>query len=100
MGGRGSQALGKAVVETERRADPLKEEVNGLHRSREKIFRPPPIEWIRDQLNNFQQVPEQRTAKSAQMLRNLLGPIGSSSLRPTSAAPSTAPSRPSTPSPS
>jgi site-specific DNA recombinase len=73
--GRGSQALAKALVETERRVDQLADEVNALRRSREKIFRPPPIEWIKGQLNNVHQVLEQRTASSAQMLRNLLGPI-------------------------
>jgi site-specific DNA recombinase len=73
--GRGSQALAKALVETERRVDQLGDEVRALRRSREKIFRPPPIEWIKDRLNNIQQVLEQRTARSAQMLRGLLGPI-------------------------
>jgi len=73
--GRGSQALAKALVETERRVDTLGEEVDALRRSREKIFRPPPIEWIKERLNNLHQVLEQRTARSAQTLRNLLGPI-------------------------
>jgi hypothetical protein len=53
--GRGSQALGKALVETERRVDQLADEVGALQRSREKIFRPPPIEWIKDRLTNIQQ---------------------------------------------
>jgi hypothetical protein len=39
------------------------------------MFRPPPTEWIRERLSNVQSVLEQRTARSAQMLRNLLGPI-------------------------
>ncbi len=73
--GRGSQALAKALVETERRVDHLDEEVEALRRSRQKIFRPPPIEWIKDRLQNIHQVLEQRTAWSAQVLRNLLGPI-------------------------
>ncbi len=73
--GRGSQALAKALVETERRVDALSDEVAGLRRSREKIFRPPPIEWIRDRLGNLHEVLEQRTACSAQILRILLGPI-------------------------
>jgi hypothetical protein len=63
--GRGSQALAKALVETERRVDQLGDEVEGLRRSREKIFRPPPIEWIKDRLNNIQKVLEQRTAREA-----------------------------------
>ena len=73
--GRGSQALAKALVETEHRVDHLADEVDSLRRSREKIFRPPPIEWIKERLTNIQQVLEQRTARSAQALRNLLGPI-------------------------
>jgi site-specific DNA recombinase len=73
--GRGSQALAKALVETERRVGALTDEVDALRRSREKIFRPPAIAWIKDRLNNLHQVLEQRTARSAQTLRNLLGPI-------------------------
>jgi hypothetical protein len=73
--GRGSQALAKALVETEQRVDQLAHEVDALRRSREKIFRPPPVEWIKDRLNNIQQVLEQRTARSAQTLRSLLGAI-------------------------
>jgi hypothetical protein len=49
-------------------------EVNALQRSREKIFRPPPVEWIRERLSDIQSVLE-RTARSAQMRRTLLGPI-------------------------
>ena len=73
--GRGSQALAKALVESERRVDALSDEVDALQRSREKIFRPPPVEWIKDRLGNLQNVLEQRTARSAQTLRGLLGPI-------------------------
>ncbi len=73
--GRGSQALAKALVETERRVEQLTEEVDALRKSREKIFRPPPIEWIKDRLSHLQEVLEQRTARSAQLLRSLLGPI-------------------------
>ena len=62
-------------VETERRVDTLSGEVGALRRSREKIFQPPPIEWIKDRMSNIHQVLEQRTARSAQMLRTLLGPI-------------------------
>ena len=50
-------------------------EVGSLRQSREKIFRPPPIEWIKDRVDHLQDVLEQRTARSAQALRNILGPI-------------------------
>ena len=71
----GSQARAKALVETERCVDALSEEVEALRRGRDTVFHPPPIEWIKDRLNNIQQVLEQRTARSAQTLRALLGPI-------------------------
>jgi site-specific DNA recombinase len=93
--GRGSQALAKALVETERRVDQLTGEVDSLRRGRDKVFRPPPIEWIKDRLNNIHEVLEHRTARSAQMLRNLLGPIRLEHVTPDIGRPSTAPSRPS-----
>ena len=73
--GRGSQALAKALVETERRVESLAEEVDGLSRSRDKVFRTPPTEWIQERLGKVQQLLEHRTAHSAQVLRDLLGPI-------------------------
>jgi len=73
--GRGSQALAKALVETERRVDALIDEVETLRRSREKIFCPPPVEWIKERVTKLQAVLEQRTARSAQALRNILSPI-------------------------
>lgn len=73
--GRGSQALGKALVETERRAEALREELDGLRRSREKVFQAPPVEWIEERLAGMQEVLEQRTDRSALLLRSLLGQI-------------------------
>jgi hypothetical protein len=73
--GRGSQALARALVETEQRVEALSEEVDSLQRSREKIFRPPPVEWIAERLGNVQSVLEQRSARSAQMRGSLLGAI-------------------------
>lgn len=73
--GRGSQALAKALVETERRVETLTDEVDGLRRSREKVFQVPPVDWIKDRLENLHEVLSHRTARSAQTLRKLLGPI-------------------------
>jgi hypothetical protein len=98
--GRGSQALAKALVETERRVDTIGDEVDGLRCSREKIFKPPPIEWIKDRLANLQDVLEQRTARSLRYCGVCSDRSASSCRRPTSAAPFTAPSRPSMRSPS
>jgi hypothetical protein len=91
--GRGSQALAKALVETERRVSSLSEEVEALRRSREKILRPPPMDWIKERLSNVQEILEQRTVRSAQVLRNLLGPIRLELQTPDIGRPSTAPSR-------
>jgi hypothetical protein len=41
--GRGSQALANALVETERRVKTLTKEIDGFKKSREKVFRTPPI---------------------------------------------------------
>jgi hypothetical protein len=73
--GRGSHVLGKALVETERRVEALREELDGLRRSREKVFQAPPIEWIEERLAGMQEVLERRTDRSALLLRSLLGQI-------------------------
>ena len=86
----------KALVETERRVDGLTDEVDGLRHSRQKVFRAPPIEWIKERVMKLQAVLEQRTARSAQALRNVLGPIRLEGSRPTSGDPSTGRVRAST----
>jgi hypothetical protein len=73
--GRGSQALAKALVETERRVEALREELDGLRRSRERVFQAPPMEWIEERLAGMQEVLERRTDRSALLLRSLLGQI-------------------------
>lgn len=73
--GRGSQALAKALVETERRVEALREALDGLRRSREKVFQAPPVEWIKERLAGMQEVLERRTERSALLLRSLLGQI-------------------------
>ena len=73
--GRGSQALAKALVETAQRVETLADEVDALGRSREKVFQAPPVEWVKDRLQNLQEVLQNRTARSAKTLRDLLAPI-------------------------
>lgn len=53
----------------------LKEDVEGLRLSRDKVFRAPPIEWISERMSKLQNVLEQRTPRSGLLLRELLGPI-------------------------
>jgi hypothetical protein len=73
--GRGSQALAKALVETERRVDALREELDGLRRGCEKVFQAPPVEWIEERLTQMKDLLEKRTEQSALILRRLLGQI-------------------------
>ncbi len=73
--GRGSKALGQALAETERKVLSLREDVDGLRCSREKVFRAPPIEWISERVSGLQDLLEARTGRSALILRELLGPI-------------------------
>lgn len=73
--GRGSQALAKALVETERRVEALREELDGLRRSSEKVFQAPPPEWIEERLTGVKELLERRTEQSALLLRRLLGQI-------------------------
>ncbi len=73
--GRGSRALGQALVETERRVEDLTEDLKRLRSTREKVFRAPPIEWIRERLDRLQDVLERNTGPSALLLRQFLGPI-------------------------
>ena len=73
--GRGSRALASALTETERRVETLREEVDGLRRSRDAIFQAPPIEWIEERLAKLRPVLEQATERSAQLLRQILGTI-------------------------
>ena len=73
--GRGSQALAEALLETERRVEALRGELQGLQRSREKVFQAPPVEWVEERLTELRDVLERRTDRSALLLRKLLGRI-------------------------
>ncbi len=73
--GRGSRALASALTETERRVESLREEVDGLRRSRDAVFQAPPIEWIEERLSKLRPLLEQATERSAQLLRQILGTI-------------------------
>jgi hypothetical protein len=98
--GRGSEALAKALIETERRVGLLGDAGDGLRRSHDKIFQPPPIEWITNRLDNLQEVLEKRTALSVQTLRGLLGPITLQPVTPEIGRASIGPQQRSTHSPS
>ncbi|MBI4168655.1 MAG: recombinase family protein [Acidobacteria bacterium] len=73
--GRGSHVLAKALVETDRRVEALREELDGLRRSSEKVFQAPPLEWIEERLTQLKDLLERRTEQSALILRRFLGQI-------------------------
>jgi site-specific DNA recombinase len=73
--GRGSKALANALADTERRVESLREDVEGLQEARERVFKAPPIDWIKERLSKLQEILEEQTEKSALLLRELLGPI-------------------------
>lgn len=73
--GRGSRALAKALLETERRVEGLQAELSDLRRSRKKVFQAPPVEWIGERLDELQAVLERTTERSAPLLRRILGQI-------------------------
>ncbi len=69
------RALASAVAETERRVGALREELDGLRRSRDAVFRASPIDWIEERLTKLRPLLEQATERSAQPLRQILGTI-------------------------
>lgn len=73
--GRGSRALGDAIVETERRLATLRTETEVLSRGREIAFSTPPLAWIETRVEQLKELLEVRTEKSALLLRRVLGPI-------------------------
>ena len=73
--GRGSRALASALAETERRVEALREELDGLRRSHDAVFRAPPIERIEERLTTLRPLLERATERSAQLLRQILGTI-------------------------
>lgn len=73
--GRGSRALGEAVLETERHVETLKANLEVLRRGREVAFTVPPESWIRNRVGTIQDLLERRTEKSALLIRRLMGPI-------------------------
>ena len=71
----GDDPLARALVETERRVEALREELEALSRSQRKVFQTPPVEWIEERLSRVKEVLERRTEQSALLLRNVLGTI-------------------------
>jgi hypothetical protein len=63
------------LVETEQKVETLKEELDGLRRSREKVRQAPPVEWIKERLIRVNAILERNPDRSGPLLRGLLGPV-------------------------
>ena len=77
-----SAALKKTLEKTEQRVRVLEEELNALEHACDKVMQVPPVEWIEERLSRVRAVLEERTAKSALLLRELLGPIRLECVKP------------------
>jgi hypothetical protein len=73
--GPGSRTLAQALLDTERKGDALKEELEGLRLSRDKVFQAPPREWVEERLAQLKDVLERTPDRSGLILRKFLGPL-------------------------
>ena len=73
--GRGSRALGAALLETEHRVDELKSELASLRAAGTTTYSAPSVVWIRARLEKLHEILERDTQRSAVLLRRFLGPI-------------------------
>ncbi len=80
--GRGSKALGDALVLAEQKAEALEHELATLRRSQRPEVRMPPLAWVAERVTTLQDVLEKRTERSALLLRKLLGRIRLEPVKP------------------
>lgn len=80
--GKGTRALGQALEEAEREVERLRIEVGALEATAEAVFEAPPLEWIAERLRPLSEVLSRNTARSALVLRRVLGPVRLRPLRP------------------
>ncbi len=73
--GRGSRTLAQALLQSERKVEALKEELESLRRCRGKVFQAPPVEWIQERLSKLKEILERNADRSGLLLRKLLGPL-------------------------
>jgi hypothetical protein len=72
--GRATPSITNAI-ETEEKKSKLYQDIQGLESANSQAFDPPPVEWIEHFLTNLKQLLNERTEKSAIVLRQLTGPI-------------------------
>src|SRR3990172_931076 len=80
--GRGSKAVAGALEISEKKVQELAVELSMLRQSRDRVFKTPPLPWIKERVATLQGVLERRTEKSALLLRKLLGKIKLEPVKP------------------
>ena len=73
--GRGTDAVSRAMEQSERRVAVLEDEVQTLTAQKTRQFRPPPRAWVEDRLRNFREVLVGDVRNSALALRGVLGEV-------------------------
>lgn len=73
--GRAPKSITEAMVEAEGRVTELKKDLESLERTKDSFFEPPLREWIESRLENVKTILEQKTEKSALLLRDYLGTV-------------------------
>ena len=68
-------SIATALEEAETTAGRLTEELNALEQTKDEAFEPPPKEWIGHKISEVQKVLEEKTEKSALLLRKLTGKV-------------------------
>jgi DNA invertase Pin-like site-specific DNA recombinase len=80
--GKGTPALAQALLSAEQKVIGFQNELRALEASAADVFKPPPVEWVVERLGKVREVLEGETAKSALLLRRILGPIRLLPVRP------------------
>jgi hypothetical protein len=73
--GRGTRALSAALTEAEQRMECLRAEIDLLTATANAIFQAPPLEWVEHRIRALGELLERETARSALLLRRVLGPV-------------------------
>jgi len=73
--GKGTRALAEALQQPEHKVDALRGELQVLTATADAAFQVPPLEWVAERLSGLQKLLERETARSALLLRRVLGPL-------------------------
>ena len=73
--GKGTRALSDALQQAEDKIESLRGELQVLLATADAVFQVPPVEWVAERLSGLQKLLERETARSALLLRRVLGPV-------------------------